>query len=280
MHGDRGMDEVLLGVRAAADVEGLPALHAAGHRLDGVDLVDAVALASMVLLGLRAVIAPASVLRLARVVTARLGPVRAGGVLPLADLAGAGVPLALGSGVGGTGPVGRGACRCAAPGRRAADLGSGGLPGAHPRRMATGRSGRVGSGRDPCGCTGTPGFLARGGARRAGARGPTGGVEHRSPSGHAAAACTRSGPACPQLPENPARRHRDLRRTRVTAWWWARRHAGRHAAYSENSRQSSAPHVTCADGADLRRRALDWAGGASSFALSRCPHPCPRWVCD
>jgi hypothetical protein len=106
VHGDRGMDEVLLGVRAAADVEGLPALHAAGHRLDGVDLVDAVALASMVLLGLRAVIAPASVLRLARVVTARLGPVRAGGVLPLADLAGAGVPLALGSGVGGPDPWG------------------------------------------------------------------------------------------------------------------------------------------------------------------------------
>lgn len=104
VHGDRALAEVLLGFRAASDVEGIAALHAAGHRLDGVELVDAAALATMVLLGLRAVLQPAEVVRRADVAAARLGPLRVGSMLPVADLAGAGVPLALGSGVGGFDP--------------------------------------------------------------------------------------------------------------------------------------------------------------------------------
>jgi predicted amidohydrolase YtcJ len=100
VHGDRGLAEALLGLRAAADVEGLPAMHAAGHRLDGLELVDATALAEMVLLGLRGVVHPASVEARRAVLAARLGPFRAGAVLPFADLAGAGVPLGLGSGWG------------------------------------------------------------------------------------------------------------------------------------------------------------------------------------
>lgn len=101
VHGDRGLAEVLLGLRAAADVEGLPAMHAAGHRLAGLELVDATALAEMVLLGLRGVVHPEGVERGAAVLAARLGPWRSGAVLPLADLAGAGVPLGLGTGCGG-----------------------------------------------------------------------------------------------------------------------------------------------------------------------------------
>ncbi len=97
VHGDRALAEVLLGIRAAADVEGTPALHAAGHRLDGLELVDAPALATMVLLGLRGAVAPAAVLDGAVTAARRLGPLRAGGLLPLADLAGAGIPLGLGS---------------------------------------------------------------------------------------------------------------------------------------------------------------------------------------
>lgn len=94
VHGDRAMDEVLLGLRAAADVEGTAALHRAGHRLEGVDLVDAPALAAMVLLGLRASVAPTA---LDAVSGSRLGPLRLEALLPLADLAAAGVPLAFGS---------------------------------------------------------------------------------------------------------------------------------------------------------------------------------------
>lgn len=104
VHGDRALAEALVGFRAASDVEGIAALHAAGHRLDGVELVDAAALATMVLLGLRAVLQPAEVVRRMEVAAARLGPLRVGSVLPVADLAGAGVPLALGSGVGGFDP--------------------------------------------------------------------------------------------------------------------------------------------------------------------------------
>lgn len=106
VHGDRAMAEALLGFRAASDVEGIAALHAAGHRLDGVEMVDAAALATMVLLGLRAVLQPAEVLRRVELAAARLGPLRVGSMLPVADLAGAGVPLALGSGVGGFDPWG------------------------------------------------------------------------------------------------------------------------------------------------------------------------------
>ncbi|MCV2394618.1 amidohydrolase family protein [Actinotalea sp. M2MS4P-6] len=99
-HGDAALDELLLGFRAAGDVEGVAALHAAGHRIDGLELVDAPALATLVLLGIRATVAPAAALAKGSVTARRLGALRAGGLLPLADLAGAGVPLGLASAPG------------------------------------------------------------------------------------------------------------------------------------------------------------------------------------
>jgi hypothetical protein len=95
--GDAALDEVLLGVRAAADVEGLPAVAAAGHRLEHADMVDASALATLALLGLRISAQPALGLDPAGTVTARLGASRCAGLRPFADLAQVGVPLAFGS---------------------------------------------------------------------------------------------------------------------------------------------------------------------------------------
>ncbi|MBU4213288.1 MAG: amidohydrolase [Actinobacteria bacterium] len=98
--GDAALDEVLLGVRAAADVEGLAAIGAAGHRLEHVEMVDAAALAALVLLGVRASVQPAFDAAWGApggLYAQRLGPIRAAGLNPFADLAGAGVPLAFGS---------------------------------------------------------------------------------------------------------------------------------------------------------------------------------------
>ena len=98
--GDRGMDEVLLGVRAAAEVEGLAAVAGAGHRLEHAELVDAPALAAFVLLGLRVSAQPAFDAAWGGphgMYAARLGAGRAAAMNPLADLAAAGVPLAFGS---------------------------------------------------------------------------------------------------------------------------------------------------------------------------------------
>lgn len=96
--GDRALDEVLIGVRAAADVEGVAAVHGAGLRLEGLGLVDAAALAALVLLGARAAVLPAQVVRHHDVHLRALGAARLSALLPLADLAGAGVPTAFGSG--------------------------------------------------------------------------------------------------------------------------------------------------------------------------------------
>lgn len=98
--GDGALDEVLLGVRAAADVEGLAAIGAGGHRLEHLEMVDAAALAALVLLGLRASVQPAFDAAWGGpggLYSRRLGPTRAAGLNPFADLAGAGVPLAFGS---------------------------------------------------------------------------------------------------------------------------------------------------------------------------------------
>ena len=93
-------DEVLLGIRAAADVEGLASVAGAGHRLEHAEMVDASALAALVLLGLRVSAQPA--LAHARGGPAgldvdRLGPTRRAGLRPFAALAPVGVPLAFGS---------------------------------------------------------------------------------------------------------------------------------------------------------------------------------------
>lgn len=98
--GDRAMDEVLLGFRAASDVEGVEALRRAGHRLEHALMLDAPALATAVLLGLTCAVQPgldAAWGGEAGMYAARLGRGRAASLLPVADLLAAGVPVALGS---------------------------------------------------------------------------------------------------------------------------------------------------------------------------------------
>lgn len=98
--GDRAMDEVLLGFRAAAEVEGVDRLRAAGHRLEHAEMVDAAALATLVLLGVTVSAQPAFDAAWGGpdgMYARRLGPARASSLNPFADLAAAGVPLAFGS---------------------------------------------------------------------------------------------------------------------------------------------------------------------------------------
>lgn len=98
--GDRGMDEVLLGLRAAVDVEGAAAIARTGVRLEHAEMVDAPTLAALVLLGVRLSVQPAFDAAWggpAGMYATRLGTARAAALNPLADLAGAGVPLAFGS---------------------------------------------------------------------------------------------------------------------------------------------------------------------------------------
>jgi predicted amidohydrolase YtcJ len=110
--GDRAMDEVLLGLRVAADVEGLDAVRARGHRLELASMLDAPALATLVLLGTTVVLQPAAdadwgmggecgeggAAGAGGWSAARLGPGRAASLHPVADLVAAGVPVAFGSG--------------------------------------------------------------------------------------------------------------------------------------------------------------------------------------
>ncbi len=98
--GDRALDELLLGMRAAADVEGTAAIAAAGHRVEHAEMVDAHSLAQIVLLGLRLSVQPAFDAAWGGpdgMYAHRLGAGRAAALNPFADLAAAGVPLALGS---------------------------------------------------------------------------------------------------------------------------------------------------------------------------------------
>ncbi|MFC0646731.1 amidohydrolase [Cellulomonas phragmiteti] len=98
--GDRALDELLLGLRAAADVEGTAAIAGAGHRVEHAEMVDAHSLAQIVLLGLRLSVQPAFDAAWGGaqgMYAARLGRGRAAALNPFADLAAAGVPLALGS---------------------------------------------------------------------------------------------------------------------------------------------------------------------------------------
>jgi len=98
--GDRGMDELLLGLQAAAAVEGPAAIAAAGHRVEHAEMVDAMTLAALVLLGVRISAQPAFDAAWGgpdRLYAARLGVRRAVALNPFADLAAAGIPLAFGS---------------------------------------------------------------------------------------------------------------------------------------------------------------------------------------
>lgn len=98
--GDRAMDEVVLGLQVAAQVDGPGALRAARHRVEHALFVDANALAALLLHGVSLSLQPAFDAAWGGVkgmYASRVGPVRAGSLLPFADLAGAGVPLAFGS---------------------------------------------------------------------------------------------------------------------------------------------------------------------------------------
>lgn len=98
--GDRAMDELLLGLRAAVDVEGPDAVARMGHRLEHAEMIDAPTLAALVLLGVRLSVQPAFDAAWGGadgMYATRLGAGRAAALNPFADLATAGVPLAFGS---------------------------------------------------------------------------------------------------------------------------------------------------------------------------------------
>jgi predicted amidohydrolase YtcJ len=98
--GDAAMDEVLIGLRAAVDVEGAAALARTGLRLEHAEMVDAPTLAGLVLLGVYLSVQPAFDAAwggVAGMYATRLGAGRAAALNPFADLAGAGIPLAFGS---------------------------------------------------------------------------------------------------------------------------------------------------------------------------------------
>jgi hypothetical protein len=98
--GDRAMDELVLGLKAAADVEGAGPVAGAGHRIEHAEMIDAMTMAQLVLLGARISAQPAFDAAWGgpdRLYAARLGPGRAVLLNPLADLTAAGIPLAFGS---------------------------------------------------------------------------------------------------------------------------------------------------------------------------------------
>ncbi|MGN8245566.1 amidohydrolase [Cellulomonas soli] len=98
--GDRAMDELLIGLGAAADVEGVEAIARAGHRIEHAEMIDAPTLARLLLLGIRLSVQPAFDAAWGGpggLYATRLGAGRGAGLNPIADLAAAGVPLAFGS---------------------------------------------------------------------------------------------------------------------------------------------------------------------------------------
>lgn len=98
--GDRAMDELLLGLRVAGDVHGAGTVAKARLRVEHAMLVDAQALATLLVLGVGLSVQPAFLTAWGGpdgMYADRLGPARSADLLPLADLAQAGIPLALGS---------------------------------------------------------------------------------------------------------------------------------------------------------------------------------------
>jgi len=98
--GDRAMDELVLGLEAAADAHGAGSVRAARHRIEHALFVDATALATLLLFGVSLSIQPAFDAAWGGpggMYAARVGATRAEGLSPFADLAGAGVPVAFGS---------------------------------------------------------------------------------------------------------------------------------------------------------------------------------------
>jgi predicted amidohydrolase YtcJ len=98
--GDRAMDEMVLGLQAAAQLAGESAVRAGHHRIEHALFVDATTLAALLVQGVGLSVQPAfdSAFGGSKgVYSTRLGAMRAGSLMPFADLAQAGVPLAFGS---------------------------------------------------------------------------------------------------------------------------------------------------------------------------------------
>ncbi|MFE7509370.1 amidohydrolase [Promicromonospora sp. NPDC057488] len=98
--GDRAMDETVLGLQIAAQLSGESTLRAGHHRIEHALFVDAVTLAALLVHGIGLSVQPAfesSFGGAKGVYASRLGAMRAGSIMPFADLAQAGVPLAFGS---------------------------------------------------------------------------------------------------------------------------------------------------------------------------------------
>ena len=98
--GDAALATVSEGLTAAADIVGLEAFRAVGHRLEHVELADPAALRTLAELGVWVSIQPAFDALWggqAGMYSARLGPERALSVLPLRDMLRAGVGVAFGS---------------------------------------------------------------------------------------------------------------------------------------------------------------------------------------
>lgn len=98
--GDRAMDELLLGLQVAGDVQGIEVIRAGHHRVEHGEMLDARALAHVVLFGLTMSVQPsfdATWGGPGGMYARRLGPTRAAGMNPFADLVAAGVPMAFGS---------------------------------------------------------------------------------------------------------------------------------------------------------------------------------------
>lgn len=98
--GDRAMDEVLLGLQSAGDVEGIEIIRSGGHRIEHCEMVDARALAHLVLFGLTVSAQPAFDAAWGGgdgMYARRLGRARAANLNPLGDFEAAGIPMAFGS---------------------------------------------------------------------------------------------------------------------------------------------------------------------------------------
>lgn len=98
--GDRAMDETVLGLQIAAQLTGESAVRAGHHRLEHALFVDASTLAALLVRGVGLSVQPAFDTAFGGskgVYASRLGALRAGSLMPFADLAQAGVPLAFGS---------------------------------------------------------------------------------------------------------------------------------------------------------------------------------------
>ena len=98
--GDRAMDELLLGLRAAANIIGLPELRAVGVRIEHASMIDAPTLASLVLHGVTISMQPgfdAAWGGEGGMYAVRLGAGRAAALHAIADMVTAGIPVAFGS---------------------------------------------------------------------------------------------------------------------------------------------------------------------------------------